>query len=97
MPKVNTLTWNKNAETDMAGFNIYRRLGSKPLPGDVKINAALVPKDTPTYTDTVSVDGDYFYEVTAVDTAGNESGFSNFVDIVVNVVPPQPPTGLTVV
>src|SRR6187551_3682528 len=97
MPTTNTLTWNKNTEGDLAGYNVYRRVGSAPIKGDVKVNAALVPGATPTYTDTVSVDGDYFYAVTAVDVSGNESSFSNIVDKVVNTVPPQAPTGLSVV
>jgi fibronectin type 3 domain-containing protein len=97
MPTTNTLNWNKNLEPDMAGYNVYRRIGSAPVKGDVKVNATLVPTATPTYVDSVTVDGDYFYAVTAVDTSGNESGFSNVVDKVVNTVPPSPPTGLTVV
>jgi fibronectin type 3 domain-containing protein len=96
MSTTNTLTWNKNVESDLAGYNVYRRIGSAPLKGDVKVNSVLVPGATPTYVDSVSVDGDYFYAVTAVDTAGNESAFSNVVDKVVNTVPPSAPTGLAV-
>jgi hypothetical protein len=97
MSKTNTLTWAKNTEADMAGYNVYRKLGAAPVKGvDPKLNTSLVPKDTTTYADVVMTDGDYFYEVSAVDTAGNESAFSVAVDIVVNVVPPQAPTGLTV-
>lgn len=97
MPTTNTLTWNKNLEPDMAGYNIYRRIGSAPVKGDAKLNVALIPTATPTYVDSVSVDGDYFYAVTAVDTSGNESGFSSAVDKVVNTVPPAAPSGLIVV
>ena len=99
MPTTNTLNWNKNPEPDLAGYNIYRRIGSAPVPGDVKINAVLVPGAlaAPTYVDTVSVDGTYFYAVTAVDTAGNESAFSTSVNKAVNTVPPSAPTGLAVV
>ena len=49
------------------------------------------------YVDTVTADGDYFYGLTAVDTANNESLLSATVHKVVDLVPPTPPTGLTVV
>ena len=48
MPTTNTLNWNRNPEPDMAGYNVYRRIGSAPLKGDVKVNATLVPTATPT-------------------------------------------------
>lgn len=98
MSKTNTLTWSPNTESDLAGYHVYRKLGSAPVKGiDTKINTSLIPKGTTTYADVVAVDGDFFYEVSAVDTAGNESAFSAAVDVVVNVVPPSAPTGLSVV
>ena len=92
----NTLTWNKNAETTVVGYNVYRNIGSAPTKiASEKVNTTVIP--TLTYIDVVSADGDYFYAVTAVDTVGQESGISNVVDKVVSAIPPQPPTGLTVV
>jgi fibronectin type 3 domain-containing protein len=91
----NTLTWSANTETDLAGYNVYRGIDASPM---VKINAALVAKPAVKYVDiTAEVDGNYIYNITAVDTAGNESLHSANVNKVVNVVPPQAPTGLSVV
>ncbi len=95
MATPNTLTWNP--QTGITGFNVYRKVGSAPLKGDPHINAALIPQSTPTYVDTVTADGDYFYAVTAMGSNGLESNFSNVVDKVINTSPPPAPSGLTVV
>lgn len=96
MSLTNTLKWNPNSESDLAGYNVYREIGAGT--GFTKVNAALIPKGTETYLDTnTAVDGDYIYNVTAVDTAGNESLHSVNVDTVINVNPPAPPSGLSVV
>ena len=68
-----TLYWAANSEKDLAGYNIYRRaIGSN----HTRLNVSLVTART--YVDTDVIRGaDYYYVVTAVDTAGNESGYSN--------------------
>lgn len=66
------LTWTPNAESDLAGYNVYRRMGSEP---PVKINTELVK--TPRFADPGIQPGmKYFYSVSAVDLRGNESGKS---------------------
>jgi hypothetical protein len=63
------LTWAPNTESDLAGYNLYRRQAGQP---PVKINPELVK--TPAYRDRTVVPGHtYFYAVTAVDLRGNES------------------------
>ncbi len=63
------ISWEANTEKDLAGYNVYRIMGSKP----VKINTALIKESK--YTDTHAPDHRFIaYHVTAVDTAGNESG-----------------------
>lgn len=64
------LDWNANTESDLAGYNVYR---SNSLGGTYsKLNNLLIT--TASYTDeTVSPDTTYFYQITAVDTSGNES------------------------
>ncbi len=63
------ITWEANTEQDLGGYNVYRIVGSKP----VKINASPVKENK--YTDTQAPDYRFIaYHVTAVDTAGNESG-----------------------
>lgn len=63
------ITWEANTEPDLAGYNVYRIMGSRP----VKVNASPVKENK--YTDTQAPDYRFIaYHVTAVDTAGNESG-----------------------
>lgn len=64
------LSWSINAESDIAGYNIYRT-DQEGAPGK-KMNPQLLL--TPSFRDMNVVSGHhYFYTVTAVDRAGNES------------------------
>ena len=64
------LSWAINPETDIAGYNIYRSDGQS-IPG-TRLNTELLL--TPAFRDMNVVPGrEYFYTVTAVDRAGNES------------------------
>jgi hypothetical protein len=66
------LTWNANADQDLAGYNVYRSEGSLD---PVKINGSLVI--TPSFSDTQVLGKTvYKYYVTAIDKAGNESNKS---------------------
>ena len=96
MATTNTLTWNKNLEPDVAKYNIYRSVGAAPVRVAGNLHAS-VPATLATYVDTITTDGDYFYGITAVDTANNESLLSATVHKVVDLVPPSQPSGLTVV
>ncbi|HKW27580.1 MAG TPA: hypothetical protein VJN48_17470 [Terriglobales bacterium] len=63
------LTWAPNTDSDLAGYNVYRRENNAPW---TRINSALLP--TPAYRDgNVAAGRTYFYAVTAVDVHGNES------------------------
>ena len=67
------LSWAIAPENDVAGYNIYRS-DTEGVPGK-RLNAELLP--TPTFRDMTSApDHVYFYTVTAVDRAGNESAAS---------------------
>jgi len=96
MPTNNTVKWSASPESDVAIYNIYRKIGSAPIktPAD---KFASVPVTQTTFVDTVSTDGDFFYGVTAMDTSGNESLLSNVKDKLVDSVPPAPPVLLSVV
>ena len=78
------LDWDDNVEPDLAGYNIHRSLTSGgPY---AQINGLLVDS---TYTDNgVINDITYFYVVTAVDSAGNESVDSAEVSATPGVVLP---------
>lgn len=84
-----TLSWNANTESDLAGYKIYR----STISGRYGAPEATVGKVT-TYTLTLpqlAVDTTYFFAITAVDLAGNESKMSNEVSKVVAALPPPPP------
>ncbi len=78
-----TLIWNRNAEPDLAGYRIYHSVAvgtAKESNARVEIN----PEHTSHVFD-VNYGRDYFYAVTAVDTAGNESALS--AEIMARVLP----------
>jgi subtilase family serine protease/Tol biopolymer transport system component/flagellar hook assembly protein FlgD/fibronectin type 3 domain-containing protein len=73
------LTWERNPESDLKGYNIYQVMKDSKI----KLNTEIV-SGTTTYlhgdlndTESVLQDGFYTYEITAVDTYSNESRPSN--------------------
>lgn len=67
------LDWNDNEETDLDGYNVYR--SSTSGSGYTQLNGTLLTSSN--YTDSGAVSGNvYYYVVTAVDTADNESADS---------------------
>lgn len=71
------LLWTANSEPELAGYNIYRREGAEQ---PRRINQGLVR--TPIFRDMALEGGhNYFYKVTAVDLAGNESPASAEIEV----------------
>jgi hypothetical protein len=71
-----TLTWAPNIESTLAGYKIYRATAS----GAYGAALAIVPAGTVTYQATrLSGNTTYFFVITAYNSAGNESLFSNEV------------------
>jgi hypothetical protein len=70
------LSWSINLETDLAGYHVYR--SESPGERGTMLQPELLP--SPAFRD-ISVQGGrrYWYRVTAVDRAGNESGPSETV------------------
>lgn len=69
-----TLSWNPNAESDVAGYRIY--YGTAPGTYEQSKGQG-VPASEPSYTVTGLVSGArYYFAVTAFDSAGNESDYS---------------------
>ncbi|MFE7387855.1 PA14 domain-containing protein [Streptomyces sp. NPDC057582] len=88
-----TIRWSKNYEMDLAGYHVYRRTsGSSSW-----IRVTSTPVTGTTFTDTPFATGQtYYYEVRAVDKAGNASTGSTDIQVVsVDKTPPPAPTGLT--
>jgi len=81
------LSWQQNQEGDLAGYNVY--LGT----GSVKRNTQLLPD--PSYIDPAGTtaglqNGEYEYQITAVDASGNESEKSRVTATVFTPVLAQP-------
>ena len=88
------LSWAANSDTDLDGYNVFRMWTDNEGEKRVRVNAAIVKEVT--YEDVGLADGLYAYEITAVDTFGNESGPSGSVSATVYtpfVEQPYTPTG----
>ena len=76
-----TITWNANTESDLDGYSVYRNKGSSRLPYELIADLSLddlSDPDSPEVTLTSLMEfWKYYFIVTAYDTSGNESGFSN--------------------
>lgn len=90
------LEWDANTESDLAGYYIYEaQVSDGQVVGAFSYPPVLAPLHAITFI-TPHADGTYYWKITAYDTAGNESGFSNEVTAEFNMTPPVPPTGCTV-
>jgi hypothetical protein len=85
-----TLAWDPNTEADLAGYKIYWGATSGTYGTPVTIGKVT------TFTTPKLANGAWFFAVTAHNTGGLESGFSNEVTCIVNVAP-APPGNLRIV
>lgn len=80
------LKWNANQESDLAGYNIYRKIS----PDGEYEKANLKPIETIKYINENVVYGNtYGYVVKAIDASGKESGPSNEVMVTTTMIPSQ--------
>lgn len=74
--------WDKNTETDLAGYVLYISpvsmllLTPKEAASDSRVEMVVISKSTPTVDVPINTDRLNFFRLTAVDTANNESGFN---------------------
>jgi chitinase len=81
------LAWDPNTEPDLAGYHVYWGNASAQY-GAFKATVPVMP--APTYTTPVLPNGLYYFAVTAFNTAGLESGFSNEVSATIASAPAAP-------
>lgn len=92
--------WDPNVEPDLAGYRMYKsstsmnyvRVVDNPDTENLLVDIPCGPNDTTcsTYKWEDVPDGTYFWIVTAYDTEGHESGFSNEVTATINASPKPP-------
>jgi len=77
------LQWGKNAETDIAYYNIYRNSEQNFNITGQSDTLGYVSKDKSTYYDenNLAVHKTYYYKISAVDNSGNESDYSDEISI----------------
>ena len=90
------LVWFANTESDLYAYYIYRDTSS---PATTLLDSVVAQSSPDTfYVDTdVEAGTTYYYRITAVDSWGGESGYSNEVSATVEDVPPATPKGLAAV
>ncbi|MBT2401304.1 PA14 domain-containing protein [Streptomyces sp. ISL-100] len=88
-----TVTWSRNAEMDLAGYRVFRRL--KGTSTYINVTGATYITGT-TYIGVPPATGEvWYYEVRAVDKAGREGpGSIDMPVTTVDATPPAAPTGL---
>ncbi|MGD0977410.1 MAG: dockerin type I domain-containing protein [Minisyncoccia bacterium] len=72
-----TLAWDPNTESDLAGYKVYYGTASGSYGAPITIGTQT------TYTVAGLTPGTYYFAVTAYNTSGLESGFSNEVSTTV--------------
>ena len=85
-----TLAWDPNSEIDLAGYKVYWGSTSGSYGTPVTLGKVT------TFTTPKLANGTWYFAVTAHNTGGLESGFSNEVSCVVAVAP-TPPANLRIV
>lgn len=76
-----TLAWDANTESDLAGYKVYYGTASGVYGTPITIGTQT------TYTVTGLPPGTYYFAVTAYNTSGLESGYSNEVSQTINGTP----------
>lgn len=89
-----TLAWDANSEPDLAGYKVYRGTVSGTYGTPVTLPLSALPNPSaPQWTSPSLANGRYYFAVTAYNTAGLESGYSNEVSTTI-ATPPAPPRNL---
>jgi len=87
--KTVVLGWDPNSETDIAGYRAYYGTASRNYTVKVDVGNVITCEIPGLAVGTV-----YYFAVTAYNTSGLESDYSN--EVSVNLIPPETPTGCSV-
>jgi len=88
-----TFGWNRNTESDLAGYKLYQRTNSGSYNIPVKDD---IQADANSYTLNVDIIEKTYFVLTAFDTSGNESDYSNEVNFIPDLIAPSPPQGFSI-
>ncbi len=87
-----TVSWQPNSEPDLKGYNVYVGTASRTYGTPFYVDKAQT-----SHTFANLSEGTYYFCVTAVDLAGNESGFSQEASkMIQDIIAPSIPQGVTV-
>ena len=86
------ISWDINTESDLEGYRVY--MGDNPGGPYTRLNTSVDNSYTWKVVD--PIEKLVYFVVTAYDTSGNESGYSNEANIYVDNVAPENPTGTTI-
>ncbi len=75
-PHCSSLTWTASPSSDISGYNVYRGTATGQE-GDSPLNGGTLVAGEAFEDDTVTIGSTYYYVVTAVDSVGTESVWSN--------------------
>jgi hypothetical protein len=86
-----SLSWNKNAESDLAGYRLYYGNVSRTQSAYAQ-SVTISNREAATWQLSLQP-GVYYFALTAVDTSGNESGYSQEVTETIpeSIQPPGKP------
>ena len=84
-----TLGWTPNTETDLAGYRLH--YGNSPRAQATYSQTVPINNKYAITRELTLPDGVYYFALTAVDLAGNESGFSIEVMAEISEPPPETP------
>ena len=81
-PNQVTVFWAPGTDLDLKGYRLYR--SELPTAAFKQVSTALIAKGQERYADIGVTPGKkYYYKVTAIDQAGNESGFNNLASMLI--------------
>jgi len=85
---ITNMAWDANTEPDLAGYKMYQSTTGATGPW---VLIRTIPKGTLVAASNDLPDGTYHWTLTAFDTAGNESGYSNIIFRTIDSIAPAAP------